>query len=466
MRDEGVERWARTEFGRAGIEDRRWGRRLVQVAARAARRPGGRVTDTFRNDAERQGAYGLLESEAVDPEAVALSTFEAAAGRSAKESFVYCAVDGTSLNLADHQREKFGPVGVRSKRGRGVKAMNALLLSPQGVALGLSSQQYWLRTERRRRKHRDELRPEQKETGRWLAALQQTRQVLSAHAPNTRCWFQLDREGDAWPLLLDAGSDGHWFTIRSCRNRRITLADGSRSTVYKAVAPQPILTTYQLEVKGSAKRKTRTAHMVVRACTVTLQLRDKRTGQRFVHAVNVVQAREQGTTPVGEKRIEWTLLTNRPLGTVKDLTDVVFGYSMRWRIEELHRTWKTGACNVEETQLRSTGAVIKWATILMAVAARIERIKQLSRQEPQRPATDEFTPVEIKAAALLYFGKGARAQLPYGAVPTIAEVTFWIAKIGGYTGRASSGGPPGSAVLARGLADVRTAAQALEALGQ
>jgi hypothetical protein len=139
---------------------------------------------------------------------------------------------------------------------------------------------------------------------------------------------------------------------------------------------------------------------------------------------------------------------------------------MRWRIEELHRTWKTGACRVEENQLRSANAAIKWATILIAVAVRIERIKQLSREEPDRPASDEFSPAEIKAAVLLRFEKSAKKKLRPGAVPTMAEVATWIAEIGGYTGKTSSGGPPGSITLARGLEQVRVAAKALEALNQ
>ena len=204
--------------------------------------------------------------------------------------------------------------------------------------------------------------------------------------------------------------------------------------------------------------------MVLRACRVTLDIRDKRSGKRFRLSVNVVQAVECGTTPAGEKPVSWTLLTNRPIETKQNLTEVVLGYSMRWRIEELHRSWKTGACRVEDTQLRSAGAVIKWATILMAVAVRIERIKQLSREQPGRPATDEFSPTEIKAAALLHFGKSGHAKISAPAQPTIADVTLWIAKVGGYTGRTSSGGPPGSIVLARGLESVRTTAKALEAL--
>jgi hypothetical protein len=424
------------------------------------------VSDACRNDAERQGAYGLLESEVVEPAAVANAMFEAAARRSAEESFVYCPIDGSSLTLADHCGRKFGPIGVRSKKGRGIKVINAALVSPKGAIIGISSQKLWLRSERRRGRHRNSLRPEQKETGRWLEAIAQTKKVMTAHAPKTRCWFQLDREGDAWPLLLNLGADGEWFTVRGCRNRRVILASGRQSTVNRAIASQRPVTSYQLEVTGSAKRAARTATMVVRSCVMTIALRDKRTGQRFQQPINVVRAQESGTTPRGEKPIEWTLLTNHPIMSLEDVHDVIFGYSIRWRIEELHRTWKRGACNVEDTQLRSTSAVIKWATILMAVAARIERIKQLSRQQPQRPATDEFTPIEIKAVALLRFGKEAKTRVPDKTIPTIGDLTLWIAQIGGYTGKASSGGPPGSAILARGLADVRTAVQALEALGQ
>jgi len=391
--------------------------------------------------------------------------FEACARRSRDEEYVFCAVDGTSLNLADYDQSKgFGPIGSRRSGARGLKVMNAMVLSGEGVPLGMSSQQWWVRESCRRSRHREMLTPDQKETRHWLAAIRQTREVMAAHAPSTRCWFQLDREGDAWPMLLEAGLGDHWFTIRACRDRRVLLPDGGVSYLADVLAQQPIRTTYQLPVRGSRKRQARIATMVLRACRVTLDIRDKRTGKRFRLPVNVVQAVECGTTPAGEKPVSWTLLTNRPIETELNLTEVVLGYSMRWRIEELHRTWKSGACRVEDTQLRSAGAVIKWATILMAVAVRIERIKQLSREQPERPATDEFSPAEIKAAALLHFGKAGLAKVSPAAQPTIADVTLWIAKVGGYTGRTSSGGPPGSIVLARGLESVRTTAKALEAL--
>jgi Transposase DNA-binding len=464
MRETGPSAWAFEEFGGARFKDPRWRPRLVQMGARTARRPAGRVTETFVSSAERQGAYGLLESDGVGSDEIGTAIFEACARRCAGEPYVLCPIDGTSLTLTDVEKSKgFGPIGSRAEGARGLKVMNAMVLSADGVPIGIGSQQWWTRSDVARRQHRDELRPDQKETQHWLAAMEQTRKVMAICAPSTRCWFQLDREGDAWPILRQAGLDGHWFTIRASHRRRVLQPSG-RSDLQTVLAQEEVKTKYSLEVRAVARRQARTATMEVRACKVILDVRDKRTSKRSAIELNAVQAVEYGTTPAGEKPIVWTLLTNRPIKTIKDLTDVIWGYSMRWRIEELHRTWKSGACSVEENQLRSPSAVIKWATILIAVAVRIERIKQLSREQPERPATDEFSPVEIKAAALLYFGKSAKRKAALAGTPSIADVTLWVASLGGYTGKTSSGGPPGSITLARGLESVRAAAQALEAL--
>lgn len=466
MKEAGPDSWAGEEFGRSGITDHRWRRRVVAVAARAARRPSGRITEVFTDDAERQGAYGLLESATVRAPDVGAGIFAACARRATGEEFVFCAIDGTSLTLTDRERRKdFGPIGSHSAGARGIKVMNAMMLSPAGVPLGISSQRWWTRPLQRRRKNRDCVPSGQKETKNWLEAMTETRKVMATHAPQTRCWFQLDREGDAWPMLTEAGREGSWFTIRSSWNRRVLIEGGSgRTHLRQLLAQQPVQGEYALEVRGTSKRQARMATMVMRACKMTLEFRDKATGHRFPMDLNVVQAVERETTPHGEKPIEWTLLTNRPVENTKNLKEVIRGYSMRWRIEELHRTWKTGACRVEETQLRSTQAVIKWATILIAVAVRIERIKQLSRDQPQSPASEEFSPVEIKATILLRFGNAAKTKVPAGTSPSMGDVTLWIAQIGGYTGRTSSGGPPGSITIARGLQQVRVAAKALKAL--
>lgn len=456
--------WAQDEFGGVELQDARWRRRLVQVAEQAARRPAGKVTEVFGNDAERQGAYGLLESSAVPATAVAKSMFQGCAQRCAGEPFVFCATDGSSLTLVDRAKKKFGSIGSRSLGAQGLKVISVLAVSARGVTLGLTGQVWWTRSKRRPSKHRDDRKTEQKEIRHWPEAMEQTREVMRLHAPNTRVWFQLDREGDAWPILQQADADEQWFTVRGNHDRRVILSNGKKIKLRRLVNNQPIVSRYSLFVAPGPHRQGRTANMLVRACTAMLDFRDKRTKRHFSKTVNAVLAREEGTTPAGEKPIDWLLLTNRPVGTEKALQQIVFGYSQRWRIEDFHRSWKSGACRVEESQLRSKDSTIKWATILAAVAARVERLKLLSRQEPDRPATDEFSTVELRAIKLLRFGKSAKKKPINATVPTLAEATLWVAQLGGYTGK-SSGGPPGSVTLARGLTQVQAAASALEALG-
>jgi transposase-like protein/transposase Tn5 family protein len=456
--------WAHEEFFGADLADPRWRTRLVRVAAQAARRPGGKVSDVFRTSAERQGAYGLLESDAVKEQAVGAAMIEATAKRCATEAFVFCAVDGSSVALTDRGSTKgFGSIGARSMGTRGLKVLSALALNSQGVPLGLSGQVWWVRPLKRVKRHRRLRTTQEKETRHWLEAMEQTREAIRENAPGTRVWFQLDREADAWPILEQVDAEGHWFTIRGHHDRRAVLPNGDKTYLRALIGSEPELSRYSLPVTSGPTRSARTADMRIRACTATLDLLDRRTGRHFCKTLNVVLAREHDTTPPGEKPIEWLLLTNRPIETEEQLRQIVVGYSLRWRIEEFHRTWKSGACRVEDSQLRTVSGVIKWATILAAVAVRIERIKLLSRKEPERPATDEFSPIELRAITLLRFEKAAPKHYSAQIVPTIAQATLWLAQIGGYTGK-SSGGPPGSTTLARGLQEVATAVRALEAL--
>jgi hypothetical protein len=132
--------WAHREFGQARLKDARWLARLVSVAAQAARRPPGKVTEVFGNDAARQGAYGLRESEDVTGEQVGASMFEACAKRCAGEEFVFCAVDGSGVTVTDRNDDKdLGSIGTRKQGAHGVKVISALAITAKGVPVGLAS---------------------------------------------------------------------------------------------------------------------------------------------------------------------------------------------------------------------------------------------------------------------------------------------------------------------------------------
>lgn len=146
--------------------------------------------------------------------------------------------------------------------------------------------------------------------------------------------------------------------------------------------------------------------------------------------------------------------------TVKDCIRVVDAYCGRWKIEEFHRTWKRGGKNIERSQLRTVDAIKRWATILAAVAARVERLKTLSREEPSRPATEFLSSDEIFAIRLR---SKERNHFPddWSSI-TIGEAAILIAYFGGWGGR--SQGPPGSTILGRGLERVEEWALVVKAI--
>jgi hypothetical protein len=461
-----VRRWSAEEFGGASLGHASRLTRLLRMGSRAAYRPSGLVTDVFGSSREREGAYRWLENPEVRTEAVVEAIGRACARRSAGHEFVFVPVDGSSLTLVDRQHAKdFGEIGARNFGARGIKVMSALAVSRAGVPLGVAALEWWTRTNTPEDKRSNGARPiSEKETQHWLDAVTHTCERFELAAPATRCWFQVDREGDSWSLLHHLEKSGHWYTVRSSRNRRLAGSTLERRRYLRSrLGRAPALgETHVLVAPGHGRQK-RTARLVVRVATVELELRHPWTKTCRPLRVQAVWVRERGTTPRGEKPLDWMLFTNREVETFEDAALVVFGYCQRWRIEEFHKTWKSGACKVEQSQLRATAPLTKWATLLAAVAARIERLKLLARTQANEPAIVELTSYEVRALVLWKRKTKKRTEPAPTLNPTIGDAVRWIAEMGGYTGK-SSGGPPGSITIARGLHDLRQRAEAIEEL--
>jgi hypothetical protein len=457
---ESLQEFAFKELGSAVLKDARRTRRVVKMLTAIAATPAGRMTEVFKTPAELEAAGRFIRSEDVAFEELRLSMSNAAARRSRGNPYVYIPLDQSALTVADPQgRKDVGSVGTTRIRARGLQAMTALAVTPDGVPQGILWQQFWAREHGKKKSNweRSRLGPEKKETQYWLNAIEGAQAALSREAPGVRPWFQIDRGADAWPVLLQA-TEGIWLTVRAAWDRRVIDEEQAlQAYLWQTVEKQEPLGDYLLAVEGGPKRKPRLARLVLRACSVVLQLKDRSSSRReFSVTLNAVLARESGTTPRGEQPIEWLLLTNHPVHNITDAYAVVYGYSIRWRIEEFHRAWKSGGYCVEDSQLHSRESLERWALLLSSAAVRLMRLSYLARNHGHQPATVELTQPEIDALIL------ARSPKSYepGDVPRIDEAVLWLAHEGGYTGK-SSGGPPGATVLARGLARIAVLARVL-----
>jgi hypothetical protein len=453
--------WAEEVFGSADLGDARRTSRLVRMATEAMRWPSGKISEVYASPAERQGAYDFIESPDIEASAIGLAMAQSTARQCSEQDWVYVPLDGTSIKLWDGTdgRKDFGAIGTYANGATGLKLHSALAVTSDGVPIGVAAQTWWSRPRQREKPRRPPYKEplESKETRHLLACIDQVVENFSKHAPSTKCWFQMDRGCDAQYVLLRLESSGHLFTVRSHSQRKVVVEGRRRIWLKTVLQREPALGSFALNLPKTEARAARRATVSVRAKSVTLQLRDKRTKRCFDLLTNVVLVEEEGPRV---ERINWLLITNHPTSTYEQALAVVRGYTQRWRIEEFHKTWKTGACNVEQTQLHSAERVMRWATILAAVATRVEKLKRLARSSPDLDASAELTATEIAALVLLKRRrKTANEKVPER--PSIETATRWIAELGGYTGK-SSGGPPGSITIARGLERLAMAAEILE----
>jgi hypothetical protein len=450
MRASAAGKWSYDEFGRASLGDVRRTRRLVAMAARAVRRPSGKVSAVYDREPERAGAYDFLENPQVTAEAVARPMFEATARRASGEEYVFVAIDGSSLALPDTTGSKnLGPIGNTKAPVRGLKVMNALAVSRAGVPLGLIDQIFWNRAETplgltaTQRTMRSQRLPfEEKEAANFVRAATHTRERLEKEG--VRPWFVIDREGDNRDLLLRMHDLGCPFTIRGRWDRG--LFDDKERSIHEVLDGEPSLGQYDVDVPRNGRRAARKATVDVRAALVTLRFPSRVGLPAEGLRVHVVRVRE---TNADDKGLEWLLLTNVPTLTATHARAIVDSYRARWRVEEFHRTWKQGGCNVEDAQLRSVKAIEIWATLLAAVAMRIERLKYLARSHPDEPASVELTDEELEALALDQRQRTKARGGVSARMPSIGLATRWLAELGGWLG--ARNGPPGSIVLSRGL---------------
>ncbi|MBZ5711789.1 IS4 family transposase [Nannocystis pusilla] len=456
--------WAQEEFGAADLGDRRRNERLKLITQRLAERPGGKLTRVFEVGCELEAAYRFVESPDISIDELERARGEACARRLAEMPMAIVPVDQTSIKL-DEQRKStsFGSVGTRTSRARGVHLMTGLALDSEGVVLGVLHQDRWLRSEiptpprrRGRSGRRKDKRPaEQRESFAWVRALDGCHEQLRQHAPNVLAWYQADQGADFWRVFAWAHEHDALLTARIC-HERVVVNGGQENYLHAWIEALPVAYRYQIEIPDRAERSGRTATLSVRFGTTTV--RYTADAKRKVSLCMSIVAVTEPRPPKDVSPIEWLLLTTYPVQSSRDAELVIHNYTMRWRCEEFHRTLKTGACDIEASELESFEAFSRLLIIASSVAARIERIKFLSRTQPDAPATVAYSREEIEVLIRLRQQHMVRKKPPYrpSEIPPLHVVTGWVAELGGYR-PGPKRGPPGTIVLCRGLIVLQTA---------
>lgn len=355
--------------------------------------------------------------------------------------------DTTELNFS----------GLKATRGLGYTAGSSvmglllhstLLVRPDGLPLGLLTQQVWARDPAKKGQavNRRDRAAEDKESYRWRDHARAAREALPA---DMNVVHVADREGDIYDWLAAPRPASTHLLIRVAQANRIVVhgPDGAEGKLAEVVHARVPLGTYEVEVPRGDGRPSRRAVLTLRVAAVQVQPPKNAKGRAHLPAVSawVVEAIEENP-PQGQKPLCWRLVTTEPITILDEAIRAVKEYVCRWLIERFHYVLKQG-CTVEQLQLETAERLANAVAVYSQVAVRLLRLTYLARVEPETPASEEFKPDEIR---VLECSRPQRTKGDQWRVRTIQDAVRMVAGMGGHLGRKGDG-PPGAKVLWRGL---------------
>ncbi|MCL6614777.1 MAG: IS4 family transposase [Firmicutes bacterium] len=443
------------EFAHVAVKDRRLVKRLQEMALLLAKKPGSSLPCACGSWAKTKAAYRLLDNRKITREVILASHRESTLARVKEHEIVLIPQDTTALDFSTHRKaEGLGPYAT-DREARGLLMHTAMAVTPEGVPLGVLSQKIWAREEASygKRHRRKELSVAEKESRKWLEAMDES---LAGLPPGVMAVTIGDREADVYDLFLKASREGKELLIRATQDRRL---EGGRLLAEMEEAPLLGECLVKVARNPASNLPPREARLLVRARPVTLLPPLKRSGEGLPPVkLYAILAREIAPPPEVKEPIEWLLLTTLKVETMGEAAEKIGWYTQRWKIERYHYVLKSG-CRVEELQLETAERLKKAIALYSVVAWQITWLTYQARETPEAPCTVVF---DEKAWQTLYCLINNTAKPPKKP-PTLKQVVFMLARLGGFLGRKGDG-DPGVKVLWRGLRRLHDALEVLKTL--
>ena len=463
--------WAKDEVEEADLGDERLHARLERLLGALGSRPNLSIPAACGGRAEMEAAYRFFDNEKVTFDKVLQPHVARTVQRVAEQKVALLVQDTSEIDLTRPQQEVAG-VGDLDGSRRGFLLHEMQAFTPEGTPLGTVWAEMINRTEgvshasAAEKAYQNKHTPiEEKESRRWLTGMRQAR-ALAQQTPAVSCVCVADSEADIYELFVEPRGEVpvHWL-IRACQDRALeTEAGRLRDPVLAA----PLLYQVELRIRGrQAKtaveersrrqnRETRQAVVEVRAATVTLRPPWRFDRQLAAVTVNVVLVREPNP-PAGEPPVEWLLATTLPIDSPEQVRQIVETYWVRWCIELLFRTLKSG-CRIERRRFEDVDRVLPCLALYLIVAWRTLFVCRMGRECPDADCEAIFEPSEWKAVWM-----AVHQKKPPKRPPRLSEMVHLIARLGGYVERPQS--EPGAQTVWIGLQRMYDLAWAWDSFG-
>lgn len=452
--DEELGSWLEREVAGCQFQDIRHGKRFRTLLGQLSERIGGSIPFACQDWANTKAAYRFLSNRRVTEEQILAGHFLCTRERFTATGnapvlvlhdtteFVYRQEEYEAIGMMHRLPSRYASQGrARYHTTCGVLMHSSLVVTSDGLPLGLSAVKFWTRKKfhganaLKRHINPTRIAIEQKESYRWLENVRQATELL---AQPGRIVHIGDRESDIYELFCTAYELGTHFLFRTCVDR---LAGDGDHTVAVEMKQVKVRGQYRVEVRD---KKGETSHAVLELRYRRVQLLPPVGKQKLYPplSVTILHATEK-EQPKNRERIDWKLITDLPVCSRKEAIEKLRWYAMRWKIETFHKILKSGF-HAEQRKLRTAERLTNLIALLTILSWRVFWMTMIGRTSPDELPRIAFTPAEMYLLDQLVRDSHRTSKT------SLALYLTKLAQLGGYLARAKDP-PPGNTVVWRGI---------------
>lgn len=413
--------WVEKQWTGAPLGDKRLEKRAIKIGEACLKTPDGTLPEKFGSWADTKGAYRFFDSSQVThhtlQEVHNKNVIEMA---SASSQLVLFIQDGSELIYNKHPYTNgLGPTA--DAFGQGIMFHTCLAVewskdcAPE--IFGVAKQTPWIRPERTEETKDNEQK--EKESWVWLNTLK-----AIGRPPSNSQWVSVgDRGNDIYEYISGATDEGWDYVLRAKHDRTI-LVDGEQKRLHKWVRSIEPGLEYELDLRSRGGKFSRKVKLKI-AWGQAIMLPPKgKSGESI--SVTYVRAYDPE-----DEELEWILVTSLKVNSAENALKIVQIYEQRWIIEEYHKCLKSG-CQIENAQLKTGKRLLALFGILGIIATQLLKLRDLSRQQPDRSAQEVVDQGVINIVKSIYKLEG---------IISVKELWRRIAMLGGFLGRRADGDP-------------------------
>jgi len=435
-------------FSEIDFGDKRLTKRLVEALEHMTNNSTKSILGATKDRNFAKGFYRLLSNIKFSLDKLTKESRKVTIEKILEHETVLAIQDTTDINMNGHKKTK--GLGYSSEHVLGIKVHSCIVVTPEGLPLGLLAQSYETREKAKSKLTKAEKMArsiEEKESYRWLEMLRDsTKDIPDSVNVITIC----DREGDFYELYAAAMEIGKDFVIRVTHDRKTAENEKVIEKIRSTEACGQVTVTIPRNTRNNYPA--RKATMEVACCSVNVLKPDSLNRTNVLDSIQMNIVRITEICVKGDlEKIEWILATSLPVTNADDAMKIVEYYVQRWKIERFHFVLKSG-CKIEDIQQRNYEKITAVIFMKSVIAMFIMTITYIGRILPDIPCNVFFDEEEWKLLYKIVNKTKCAPDEPY----SLADAIKYLGTLGSYK-RAPSDGPPGLKSIWKGLCELYTA---------